>query len=186
MRVRIMEEHGAYAAVFGLGLSYGKTSGHDYPAKPDLTGLYDRAEQLSDMGKGHNKFMRQIILWIDCDAPLYWWKQFDQYKVAVCTQSESTMHTLMKNEIHSTDFEGGLPTATLMRLNHLRCTNDFNKLNKELPQSYLQRRIITLSYENMRNIVEQRRGHKLEEWDFFIDSIIPYVKHPEFLCKSMV
>jgi len=181
MRVKLLDERGFDIAMFGLGFSYGKTSGFERVPLDCGPDLYNRARQLAGMNKGHNKFLRQIMLWIDCDAPLYWWKQFDQYKVATVTQSESTMHTLMKNEIHSTDFEGGLPTPTLVRLNELREAKDFNKLNKELPQSYLQRRIITMSYATMREIREQRTGHKLAEWDWFIDAVLNNVCFPEFL-----
>lgn len=183
MRVRLMEDRGFCSAIFGLGFSFGKTSGFQYPDGEAEGALYPIACKLAPKGDGHNKFLRQIILWIDCDAPLYWWKQFDQYKVATCTQSESTMHTLMKNEIHSWHFEGGLPTTTLFRLNDLRKQGNFDALNKELPQSYLQRRIITMSYETLRNICIQRRGHKLIEWDWFIDYMLSAVEHPEFLCK---
>ena len=183
MRVRIMEEYGFAAAMFGLGFSYGRTSDFDYPENPLEETLYNRACKLASMGKGHNKFLRQIMLWIDCDAPLYWWKQFDQYKVATCTQSESTMHTLGKQQIQSWHFEKGLPTSTLFRLNSLKEAGDFDALNRELPQSFLQRRVITMSYETLRAIVEQRTGHKLVEWKYFIDHMLEFVAYPEFLCK---
>lgn len=90
MEVLILEEAGYREALYGLGFSFGLTSHEDGYAEVIMEGpvrsrLEKRAHMLAGLGKGHDKFLRQIIMWVEVDAPLYWWKQFDQYKVATVT-----------------------------------------------------------------------------------------------------
>lgn len=190
MRVEVIRECGIREALFGIGLSYGKTSeisvdDLDHTHKPDMAKLHDellsRATKLAGMGGGHDKFLRQICVWLDINAPLFWWKQFDTYKVGTVAQSESTMHTLMKYEINDCFFESPIPDATIARLNALREEKEFYTLNNELPQGYLQRRIVSCNYAVLRNIIQQRKGHKLPEWKQFIWSVVRGVGYPEFL-----
>ena len=154
MEVRILREAGIDEALYGLGLSYGLTSTQGMDSVmylPDVRmRLLRRARALANMGDGHNKFLRQMQVWLDIKAPLYWWKQMDQYKVATCTQSESTMHTLMKNKLTDADFEGGLMQFMLVYLNAKIDDKDFDWVNRHLPQSFLQRRVLTCNYETVR------------------------------------
>ena len=120
-------------------------------------------------GPSHRKFMRQILLSTDIIAPRYWWIQFDTYKVGVTSCSESTMHTLMKNPIDWRHFTHVVPSKYLYFLEELRQEGDFERLVGLLPQGYVQKRHVTMNYEAVRNIVEQREGHKLPEWQEFIE-----------------
>lgn len=152
-------------------------------------------KKLIRAGSDHRKFMRQILVSVDITAPLYWWKEFDTYKVATVSNSCSTMH-----KIHDKEF-------TLEDFSYEHLSNDQNaglgvlykiiealNLNRELylsgkdksfwwnmiqllPTSYNQRRTITLNYETLYNIYGSRRNHKLDEWSIgFMDWIksLPY------------
>lgn len=221
MHVKVLSEYGYNEALFGLGLSHGVTSGLDYRKQfdPFYTAMnceeierslceerFDRmeyvAQKLAGKGNGHDKFLRQIVVWLDCQCPRYFWPELDQYKVATVTQSESTMHTIHKKEFTKEDFEtdgeqilehGIIGVA--QELNSLR--HYFMEMKKRnnvegqkrawrqliqlLPQSYLQRRILTCNYATLRNIIEQRTGHRLSEWATFIDAIKSQCEHPELL-----
>ena len=122
------------------------------------------AKELISLGPSHRKFMRQILLTVDITAPRYWWMQFDTYKVGVTACSESTMHTLMKRPITKEDFEGPVPDDYISYLESLRKDDYFGCLVNCLPQGYKQKRHVTMNYEVVRNIREQRKGHKLIEW----------------------
>lgn len=142
-------------------------------------------------GAPHRKFFRQIFVSVDITAPLYWWKEFDTYKVGTTANSCSTMHKIHAKEFTVEDFSVEHLLAenavyfgkTIERLNNAR--NKFLKTkNKEywwqmiqlLPTSYNQKRTITMTYENLLNMLEYRRGHKLDEWRMFCDWILtlPY------------
>ena len=126
-------------------------------------------KKLASAGPSHRKFMRQILLSVDITAPRYWWTQFDTYKVGVAACSESTMHTLMKSPISARDFAAPLPESWIAELESLRNEGDFHQLVALLPQGYIQKRHVTMNYEAVRNIREQRKGHKLAEWREFIE-----------------
>lgn len=196
MQVHILEEAGFKEALFGLGLSFGLTSGDEgykHIYEPGLSNdgsvfsrLKNRSYKLAGLGKGHDKFLRQLIMWVEVDAPLYWWKQMDQYKVATVTQSESTMHTLMKRPLTQDDFEGGIKQSWLVELNEYIDAKDFDWVNRHLPQSFLQKRILSMSYATARNIIEQRHKHKLVEWEMFINAIISQALYPEYLVPNFM
>lgn len=176
MKVEVLLHCGVEEALFGLGLSYGLTSDMQfadlsYRSVHILHKLEKVATKLAGRGGGHNKFLRQIVAVLDITAPLYWWKQFDTYGVGTVKQSESTMHTLLKKPITSDCFENGLRSAWLQELEQLRQDKKFRELNDLLPQSWLQRRIVTSNYAVLQNIVRQRSGHKLREWQVFITAL---------------
>lgn len=155
------------------------------------------ARKLINAGPSHRKFMRQIFVSMDITAPLYWWKEFDTYKVGTTANSCSTMHTIMNEEFTVNDFShDNMLTITkeylediVSHLNGLRSlylkTGDPEQKKKYwysiiqiLPSSYNQLRTVTMSYENLRNMYEQRRNHKLDEWREFCRTIefLPYSK----------
>ena len=185
-------------ALMGLGLSYGKTSGMSYENFCGF-GLDTKAEcfkmdklrdnmdnvahRLKNMGNGHNKFLRSIVFHLDITAPLYWWKEFDTYKVGTVAQSESTMHTLLKHPITQKNFENKIPWLLLFYLEHLRKTAQFHKLNNCLPHSWKQRRIVTLNYEVVNNIIRQRHNHKLPEWRKFCEAMWNKCEHKWLLVR---
>ena len=152
-------------------------------------------------GPEHRKFLRQIFISVDITAPLYWWKEFDTYKVGTVADSCSTMHKLKDTPItvdcfEMDDFEdckdnsnvyvSAIWIESITRLENLRQTYNATKdkrywkeLIRLLPESWLQKRTVTMSYENVANMYSQRMNHKLTEWskDFiqWADSL-PYFK----------
>ena len=146
------------------------------------------AMKLSKAGTDHRKFLRMITVYADITAPLYWWKEFDTYKVGTVANSCSTMHTIHKKDLTFDDFSvedkyTGYYTDIIIDINRLRreyCeTKDietFRALIGLLPSSYNQKRTVVLNYEVLANIYKSRQGHKLKEWHEFIEWIegLPY------------
>lgn len=139
--------------------------------------------QLTKAGPDHRKVLRQMMISCDITAPLYWWKEWDTYKVGVTTNSTSTMHKLCSREltVHDFSFEDMhdnefIVNVVLDNLNtRIRDYKEGMKQNKGLwrtiiqllPSAYNQTRTITMSYENVLNMYKQRRHHKLQEWRDF-------------------
>lgn len=171
MHVTIVEEQGYNTAMLGLSLSYNQD-----PARMPAV-----AERLALKGNAHNKFLESIAVWLDIDAPRYWWQQFDTYRVGVTKQSESTMHTMTKRPLVQQDFEHPIPEALLEKLNELIEQEDWRTIKWILPEAFLQRRIVCLNYMVLQRLIRQRSTHRLEEWRFFIDQILSQAQHPEFL-----
>ena len=162
-------------------------SPHNYYVigKNDLTLM----QKLIKAGPEHRKFLRQIFISVDITAPLYWWKEFDTYKVGTVADSCSTMHKLKDTPITVDCFEMGDFADSNEESNHynlytknmwLKLINHLEALRKEfnetkdkrywkelirlLPESWLQKRTVTMSYENVANMYSQRMNHKLTEW----------------------
>lgn len=155
------------------------------------------ATSLIRAGSEHRKFLRQIFVSVDITAPLYWWKEFDTYKVGTTANSTSTMHKLASKPITLDCFEVDdlnsktireieTPTPTdfvtnlIWDLEELRQkfleTNDkryWKELVRWLPESWLQTRTVTMTYENLLSIGKQRRHHKLNEWSGKDDATKP-------------
>lgn len=157
------------------------------------------AHSLYLAGSEHRKFMRQIFVSMDITAPLYWWKEFDTYKVGTTADSESTMHTIHQKEFKPEDFshehldEYGVVTLDniidSLNENRFYYSKEAEPLGKKkdywwqmiqlLPSSYNQKRTVTMNYENAVNIIHQRKNHKLDEWREFCDILLrelPYLK----------
>ena len=149
------------------------------------------ARSLVKSGSDHRKFMRQIFVSVDILAPLYWWKEFDTYKVGTVSNSCSTMHTVHKKEFTLDDFSHDQLfdeakeslNQTIKTLNKYR-TIFLGTQSKDcwwqiiqlLPSSYNQRRTITMTYENALNMYNARKKHKLDEWRTFCEELkrLPY------------
>ena len=154
--------------------------------------------RLRNSGIDHRKFMRMITVYLDITAPLYWWKEFDTYKVGTVANSCSTMHKIHEKEFYEEDFsfeklESGYEEYegddamhaaycsmqnTISALNRLRYMYNITKNKKYwyamiqlLPSSYNQRRTVMLNYEVLANIYKSRKNHKLDEWHTFCDWI---------------
>ena len=158
----------------------------------------DLARRLARAGSDHRKFLRQIFVSVDITAPLYWWKEFDTYKVGTVANSCSTMHKIHAKEFERDDFscdrldESGLAAldALVAYLESERQKFVADKENRQpwhnmiqlLPSSYNQMRTVSLNYENLINIYYARRSHKLAEWHTLCDWILslPYAK--ELIC----
>ena len=162
------------------------------------------ATSLIKGGSEHRKFLRQIVVSVDITAPFYWWKQFSTYKIGVVENSCSTMHTLSKNPITMDCFEMGdysenpiaheawrtlIPQLEKLRLGYLKTKEKayWKELVRLLPESWLQKRTVTLNYENLLVICKQRKGHRLVEWKAFIDWVasLPYASDFIFAFLSL-
>lgn len=152
------------------------------------------AQRLRKAGSDHRKYVRQIFVSVDITAPLYWWKEFDTYKVATVANSTSTMHKIHSKPFSIDDFSHDHMTpATLNfmqtvvdQLEKIRLTymeegkkkEDWYDMIQLLPSSYNQMRTVTMNYETLINIYFARRNHKLAEWHTFCDWIktLPYAE----------
>ena len=151
------------------------------------------ARKLCRAGSDHRKFVRQILVSVDITAPLYWWKEFDTYKVATVANSTSTMHKIHAKPFELSDFsadklsDGALAAfrayidymeTTRLRFVGTKDKRDWYDLIQLLPSSYNQLRTVTMNYETLVNIYYARRAHKLDEWHVFCDWIrtLPYAE----------
>ncbi len=149
-----------------------------------ILGENDRelGNRLAKAGTDHRKFIRQIFISVDITAPLYWWKEFDTYKVGTVANSTSTMHRIHSKEFSIEDFSRDQMTEDTLAfmgqvityLEQVRKkyieTKDkkyWYDLIQLLPSSYNQMRTVTMNYENAANMYYARRNHKLEEWHVF-------------------
>lgn len=190
------------------------------PINPDDPGMtfvigkndLDLMRRLYRAGTEHRKYLRQIFVSMDITAPLYWWKEMDQYKVGTVTDSCSTMHMIAAKKFSLEDFswdqllntgcdlfelKWGTDCSTMVQPQHFMIEYIIPVLNKcrekyletkdkkywwqliqLLPSSYNQRRTLTMNYENVVSIIRQRTGHKLDEWNAFVEVLkdLPYVK----------
>lgn len=153
----------------------------------------DLAKRLRKAGSDHRKFIRQIFVSVDITAPLYWWKEYDTYKVATVANSTSTMHKIHSKPFELNDFshdhltpasqafmETIVEELEKVRLKYVaeKKKEDWYDLIQLLPSSYNQMRTCTLNYETLVNIYYARRNHKLQEWHTFCQWIenLPYAK----------
>lgn len=178
MKVIILEEAGLNHALCGISLSY---RNDELCLSGRIGRMRELAPILAQKEKGHNKFLRQIKLWLEIDAPRYWWAQMDTYQIGVTKQSESTMHTITKRLLTQKDFEYPIIPDILNALNKFIEARDWQTVKNNLPEGFLQRRIVDLNYEVLRTIIKQRHDHKLPEWKIFVDTIYKRVNNPEFL-----
>lgn len=204
MRIELLEHSGFKQSVAGAWLSYGKADFDKIVAwnkdnykevKEDLIRL---SEKLAGMDGGHNKFLEGLTYWILIQAPLRWWKQMDTYRVGITKSSESTMHLSWKGGLSASDFENPelVYPETLKRLNDdihafCNCTPDEkdkkkmleNSITTNLPDGYLQTRLVCVNAKCLRNIYLQRRNHKLNEWSLFCD-FIEQLPKGNLICKK--
>ena len=164
----------------------------------------DLMQRLIKSGPEHRKFMRQIMVSVDITAPLFWYKEFDTYKIGTTANSTSTMHKLASKPITIEDFEMDdyvgvkvfdkepynpddytdeiwdyiINICETLRQRYIETKDKkyWKELIRILPEGYLQTRTVTMNYENLYSIVRQRAGHKLSEWRQFIDWVhtLPY------------
>ena len=164
-------------------------------SEPDM----NLAQRLIKGGSEHRKFLRQIMISVDITAPLYFYKEFDTYKIGTVANSTSTMHKIMSKpftldmfetddieDIELDDFEEVLRICNKYRNLYFEDKDNdpimakkyWKALIRVLPESWLQTRTVTMNYEVIRTIVHQRKGHRLSEWKSFIDwaKTLPYAE----------
>ena len=166
----------------------------------------DLMQRLYKAGHPHRKYLRQIMVSMDITAPLYWWKEFDTYKVGTTRNSCSTMHKIHSKEFTLDDFscEHLSTLPTVVKGKDIECNYDYtqvlqliiNALNASrtmylktkdkkywwqmiqlLPSSYNQKATITMNYENVFNILQYRKNHRLDEWNEFCDILLNYLPY---------
>lgn len=173
-------------SIFGGKFSYGLNENISVSIGPNDYGLM---KKLAKAGSDHSKYKRMIVVYVDITAPLYWWKEFDTYKVGTVANSCSTMHKIHEKYLTIEDFstERLLPPAIDVVRSVIRTINEcgdlylgcdgfkwkygehdkkvyWENMIQLLPSSYNQRRTVELNYEVLSNMYRSRKNHKLEEW----------------------
>ena len=153
----------------------------------------DLAKRLRNAGSDHRKYLRQVLVCMDITAPMYWWKEFDTYKVGTVANSTSTMHKIHAAPFTAEDFSCERMTEATRKqfdgviayLEELRVRYNETKdkalwvdMIQFLPSSYNQMRTVTMNYENLINMYHARKNHKLTEWHELCAAIeqLPYAK----------
>jgi hypothetical protein len=181
LKIKKIEEAGYMSAMLGLALN-----------KKQNKNMHNVAVNLSKMNGGHNKFMEHMITWFEVEAPRYWWSEADTYRLS-SKQSESTMHTLIKDlndnsnnikrlfEDRCLTYPQEVKMKVILDDKSLSETEKLIELKQMIPEGFLQKREWCLSYKTIKNIIEQRKTHRLPHWKVFIDEVLKQVDHPEFL-----
>jgi len=168
--VTVCEEAGYIWAMEGLSYSHGK-------APPDMPPV---AHMLYNKDGGHNKFVESIQIWMRVTFPRHIWQQFDTYRIGVTKQSESTMHTVLKQPLTQDNFDMFILASYLNHLNDLIQQREFAELKNALPEGFLQTRMVCLNYKALRHIMLQRYNHKMPHWRQFCLECIEQLQYKEF------
>ena len=175
--------------------SWGRIDSHTEPDGSFVFGPndLDLAMRLAKAGSDHRKYLRMVFVSVDVTAPLYWWKEYDTYKVATVANSTSTMHKIHSKPFsiddfscdHMTDGTKKFMETVVAELENIRLRfketkskDDWYDMIQLLPSSYNQMRTCTFNYETLINIYRARKNHKLAEWHTFCDWIetLPYAE----------
>lgn len=184
MQVKIVAEHGHDLALRGMAYSY-----KDRGIEPEgwwegqRAKAHRRAAVLAHRDGGHNKFLESIQVWIDVEASRAWWSEADTYRIGTTKQSESTMHTLAKRAPTPEDFEQGTHPAVIEAFHYVwsKSRGDITALKMNLPEGFLQRRMIATNYKALRSIVAQREGHRLKWWGTFNAEVLSQIQYPQWI-----
>ena len=189
MRIKTLEVAGLMPAIRAMRNPMDSWAKSDSYAAPEMRlvsiGAIDKelSIKLQKAGPEHCKHLRMVMVWADITAPRYWWTEFDTYRAGVEKVSCSTMHKLMSRKLRMEDFEMSEPESvgSQMIVQYINDLMDEYRDEEDpeekkatwrhiiqcLPQSYLQKRTVMMSYAALRNIYRQREGHKLAEWQLF-------------------
>jgi len=187
MNFNVIKTPDIHPALYGLGFNKGVTSDMNYSDFYQNDSLVVKmiavADKLSKLSPEHKKFLRQIEVIIQINAPRYFWSEFDTYKVGTTAQSESTMHTILKTNLTRSNFqtetfdEVDCAQQFINRVERIKeyiGLTDVDKLitiKRILPESFKQMRLVTMNYEVLANIIRQRKSHRLPEWKDFCSRI---------------
>lgn len=195
IRVEDIEVFGWDACVRGMRNPMNSWDRSDTIIYPDVeVGKKDMKlmKQLFAAGTEHRKYLRMLHVQMDIVAPLYWWKEFDTYKIGTAANSCSTMHKIAAKEFELKDFstdhlepsslqlmEETIKVLNLWRMEYLENMNkkDWWQMIQLLPSSYNQRRTVDITYEVAARIIDQRMDHKLDEWRVLVNELLqlPYL-----------
>lgn len=176
MKIYDIEEHGFDRAMRGLARSYNQR----VEVMPEV------ALKLGPKDLGHNKFLESIVVWMEVEAPRFWWSEMDTYRVGITKQSDSTMHTLTRQPLTQENFEYGCNQQYLDFLNRRidlckRKIISIDELKNNLTEGFLQGRSICTSYKALRNIILQRWNHKLPQWQLFCFTLITELEYIDYM-----
>jgi hypothetical protein len=189
MSVKKVQEAGYKPALMGLA----------HNKKQSAEKMSVVAAKLADKDGGHNKFLESIIIWVDVRGPRYFWQEADTFRLST-KQSESTMHTLT-GELLGIDINDAKAAQRFLDENFepSSCTpetlkwiydaakaGDLVAVKKRLPEGFLQTRMWCMNYKTLRNIILQRRSHRLPHWKEFIRQTLEQIEHPELLPELSV
>lgn len=187
INAKVVSESGYEAAM--LGLSFNK--------KRSPEEMYQAALKLCSSDGGHNKFLESMIMHIEVQAPRFWWQEADTYRLST-KQSESTMHTLVKElqsisegglyEFEKMNFDGRRTNPTVLKEMHLIANQtdldpieQLVSLKRLMPEGFLQKRMWCMSYKTFRNMYLQRKNHRLPHWPKFLAQVFNQLKYPKLL-----
>lgn len=196
MKIKILKEEGYTESLLGMSLSY-------YDHEEDVDDWWDedkiaravrRSKLLAHKDGGHNKFLESMQVWIYIQAARHFWQEFDTYRVGTTKQSASTMHTLDKRPVTEDDFELGTSRIMITAFNQVLAAyknptspyyKDITYLKDNLPEGWLQERVVCTNYKVLRHIISQRENHRLLYWKIFCNEISRQVAHPELLVTTL-
>ena len=194
IKVENIKTYNIARAVYSARNAMNSWDKSDSDLENDVLGPNDLelARKLYRAGSEHRKFARQCFVTMDITAPIYWAAQLDTYKVGTTRNSCSFMHKGVSKRFepddfttHASEWSSPVWTTVLITLNKLRDLyletkdeNIFQEIRALLPSGYNQRFTLTMNYENVFNIINQRSGHRLQEWKDFIEILksLPYIK----------
>ena len=196
MELTILEEAGYQWALCGAALSF---KNEEDPF--DTWWTEDKFNQMKKTCRGmafsdggHNKFLESIQMWLFIKAPRLWWSEIDTYRAGVTKNSASTMHTIQRRPVSGFDFERGTDERMINIFNDILVDvtdnftsikrlrgEDLQKVKCNIPEGFLQSRIVNTNYKSLRNMFLQRWTHNLEQWQYFINTVRLYCEHPDYL-----
>ncbi len=192
MDISVLREAGQDEALLGMSLSF---YDHQIPLEEfwnedRFTRAVARANSLAHKDGGHNKFSESIVVWIYIKATRGFWQEFDTYRAGVTKQSASTMHTLSKRPVTIDDFEVGTSPLVINAFNY--CLEEFKnpeseyykditRLKENLPEGWLQERVVCTNYKVLRHIYNQRYNHRYKHWRTFCQYLLDNLQFPEFI-----
>lgn len=192
MNTKVFREAGYEEALLGMSLSF---YDHAIPLEEFWTDekferAKHRATSLAHKGGGHNKFLESIQVWVYVQASRDFWSEYDTYRAGMTKQSSSTMHTLDKRPVVQEDFEDGTSRMSIRAFNYSLAAykdpaspyfKDITRLKKNLPEGWLQERMICTNYKVLQHIYKQRHNHRLKQWRQHIEELIGQLQHPEYM-----
>ncbi|MBV5347944.1 FAD-dependent thymidylate synthase [bacterium] len=201
MEVKILEEAGYSWALCGASLSFKDESipFEDWWTQERFENMEKTSKGLAFKDGGHNKFLESMQVWIYIKAPRGFWQEYDTYRSGVTKNSASTMHTIQRRPVTLADFEPNTDGRMVNIFNDIliEATDNFSstkmlkgdaleKVKWSLPEGFLQSRIVNTNYKTIRNMVLQRRSHRLSQWQLFIDEFRNQCNYPDILPSKLV
>jgi len=179
IQVKILEVTGLNVAFAYVGLPMGKITDPARMKYLPASAWTDQERVLTNLisqGDEHAKIMRQVTVHMEITAPRYWWQQFATYRAGVEMYSGSTMHTIHNRRVTPEDFSDRADLGIIDLFNDVLVRGDISDTKANLPEGYLQARLVMVSYQTLRRMWLQRRKHKLGEWHEFIEALheLPY------------